>query len=53
MNAARHVFTHWITSVSGFAIGAAQYFVLNCPTAKYTATATVLLGLISKDPNKH
>ena len=53
MNAVRHIFTHWMTSSFGVAIGALAWFTSNCPTSKYAAGATVILGLLAKDPNKN
>jgi hypothetical protein len=46
----KNLYQHPITTITGLVIGALTLFVGNCPGSKYAAGATVVLGILSKDP---
>jgi hypothetical protein len=46
----KNLWQHPATSIAGTVIAALGLFLSQCPTSKYAAGATVVLGFISKDP---
>lgn len=48
----KNLWQHPTTSIAGIIIAGLGLFLSQCPTSKYAAGATVVLGLVSKDPWK-
>jgi hypothetical protein len=46
----KNLYEHPLTTVAGIVIGGLTLFVANCPNSKYAAGATVVLGILAKDP---
>jgi len=41
-----------ISSISGIVIAALTFYTVHCPTGPYMAAASLVLGLLVKDPHK-
>jgi len=48
----KNLWQHPATTVVGLVIAGLGLFVSQCPTSKYAAGATVVLGILAKDPWK-
>lgn len=48
----KNLWQHPATSIVGVVIGSLTLFLSQCPTSKYAAGATVVLGFLAKDPWK-
>lgn len=46
----KNLYQHPATSIVGMLIAGLGLFLSQCPTSKYAAGATVVLGILSKDP---
>lgn len=46
----KNLYQHPFTSIAGVLIAGLGLFLSQCPTSKYAAGATVVLGLLAKDP---
>jgi hypothetical protein len=48
----KNLWQHPVTTAAGLLIAGLGLFVSQCPTSKYAAGATVVLGFLAKDPWK-
>ncbi len=46
----KNFWQHPVTTIAGFVIGGLTLFVAQCPGSKYAAGATVVLGILAKEP---
>ena len=46
----KNLYQHPATTIFGLVIAGLGMFLSQCPTSKYAAWATVVMGFLSKDP---